>query len=133
MELFISFNDLLLRSHRMPIEFKGELSLFRAAFLWESDFFNPDSQKRRSLGVCRPTDYGGFRTEKPEAGISSPLQLTPVEKEAVVEKKKLEPQLSHRQISGSLRAAGYWISPSSCYRILKPLGWLSSFSLREAP
>jgi putative transposase len=56
-----------------------------------------------------------------------------VEKQAVVEKKEIEPQLSHRQISGSLRSEGYWISPSSCYRILKPLGWVSPPTLREAP
>lgn len=51
----------------------------------------------------------------------------------MVEKKKQEPQLSHRQISGWLRPAGYWVSPSSCYRILKPLGWVCSPTLREAP
>jgi putative transposase len=90
-------------------------------------------QALRSLGICRSTDYGWFRAKKPKEGISSPLQLTPVEKEAVVKKKKQEPQLSHRQISGSLRSMGYWIRPSSCYRILKPLGWISSFALREAP
>ena len=59
-------------------------------------------QALRSLGICRSTDYGWFRAKKPKEGISSPLQLTPVEKEAVVKKKKQEPQLSHRQISGSL-------------------------------
>jgi putative transposase len=59
--------------------------------------------------------------------------LTPGEKQAVVEKKKREPQLSHRQISGWLRPQGYWVSSSSCYRILKALGWVSSPTLREAP
>jgi putative transposase len=59
--------------------------------------------------------------------------LTSVEKQAVIAKKKLEPQLSHRRISGSLRPEGYWVSPSSCYRILKPLGWVSLPNLREAP
>jgi len=90
-------------------------------------------QALKNLGVCRSTYYGWLRTKRPKEATASPLQLTLVEKQAVVEKKKMEPQLSHRQISGSLRPEGYWVSPSSCYRILKPLGWISSFSLREAP
>ena len=87
----------------------------------------------KDLGVCRSTYYGWFRASRAKEVPSSPLQLTPVEKQAVVEKKELEPQLSHRQISGSLRSGGHWVSPSSCYRILKPLGWISSPRLREAP
>jgi putative transposase len=68
-----------------------------------------------------------------KGAVPSSRQLTLVEKQAVVEKKKMEPQLSHRHISGSLRPEGYWVSPSSCYRILKTLGWIGSSSLREAP
>lgn len=90
-------------------------------------------QVLKNLGVCRSTYYGWLRAGRPKEVFSSPQQLTPVEKQAVVEKKELEPQLSHRQISGSLRSEGHWVSPSSCYRILKPLGWISSSSLREAP
>ena len=90
-------------------------------------------QVLKNLGVCRSTYYGWFRASRPKEVPSSPMQLTPVEKQAVVEKKELEPQLSHRQISGSLRSEGHWVSPSSCYRLLKPLGWISSPSLREAP
>jgi putative transposase len=90
-------------------------------------------QGLKSLGVCRSTYYGWLRAKKPKETTPSLLQLTPVEKQAVVEKKKLEPQLSHRQISGSLRPEGCWVSSSSCYRILKPLGWISSPNLREAP
>jgi hypothetical protein len=90
-------------------------------------------QALRSLGVCRSTYYGWLRGKKAREAKPSFLQLIPVERQAVVEKKKLEPQLSHRQISGSLRPEGYWVSSSSCYRILKPLGWISSSTLREAP
>jgi transposase InsO family protein len=50
-----------------------------------------------------------------------------------VEKKKEDPELSHRQISGSLRLMDYWISPSTCYRILKSRGWISMATLREVP
>jgi len=63
----------------------------------------------------------------------SVLCLTELEQQAIVEKKKTEPQMSHRQISGYLRSYGYWISPSSCYRILKSLGWVSPSKLRESP
>ena len=90
-------------------------------------------QALKNLGVCRSTYYGWMRESRPQQILSAPLQLTLVEKQAVIEKKKQEPQLSHRQISGSLRPEGYWVSPSSCYRILKPLGWISSPCLREAP
>ena len=90
-------------------------------------------QTLKNLGVCRSTYYGWLRGKKMKETAPSSLELTPVERQAVVEKKKLEPQLSHRQISGSLRPEGHWISPSSCYRILKPLGWISSANLREAP
>jgi len=90
-------------------------------------------QTLKNLGVCRSTYYGWLRGKKAKEAAPSVLQLTPVEKQAVVEKKKTEPELSHRQISGSLRPKGHWISPSSCYRILKPLGWISSPNLREAP
>ncbi len=90
-------------------------------------------QTLKNLGVCRSTYYGWLRARIPKCALSSPLQLTPAEREAVVEKKKQEPQLSHRQISGWLRPEGYWVSPSSCYRILKHLGWVSSPVLREAP
>jgi len=61
------------------------------------------------------------------------LGLTAEEQYAIIEKKKAEPQLSHRQISGSLRQAGHWISPSSCYRRLKALGWVMAACLRTAP
>jgi putative transposase len=90
-------------------------------------------QALKNLGVCRSSYYGWLRAKKATQATSSPLQLTQVEKQAVVDKKQLEPQLSHRRISGSLRPEGYWISSSSCYRIFKALGWISSPNLREAP
>ena len=64
---------------------------------------------------------------------TSILTLTDSEEQAVIEKKQTDPQLSHRQISGSLRPEGYYVSPSSCYRILKARGWVWAQSLREAP
>jgi hypothetical protein len=61
------------------------------------------------------------------------MGLTEAERQAVIDKKKAEPQMSHRTISGFLRHDGHWISPSSCYRVLKPLGWIFRTNLREAP
>jgi putative transposase len=85
------------------------------------------------LGVCRSTYYGWLRGSSSLSRKASPWQLTPPEKEAVIQQKEREPYLSHRQVSGSLRPQGYWVSPSSCYRLLKPLGWVSPPTLREAP
>ena len=87
----------------------------------------------KALGVARSTYYGWLRGQKVSSRPLFPIQLTPLEKEAVIEKKKQEPQLSHRQISGSLRLEDYGVSPSTCYRILKSRGWVSTVTLREAP
>jgi transposase len=80
------------------------------------------SEVLKSLGVRRSTYYGWLQNPKASQGKSSSLELMPMEREAVIQKKQQEPQWSHRQISGVLRPAGHWISPSTCYRILKPLG-----------
>lgn len=93
----------------------------------------PKAEILRALGVCRSTYYGWLRQEQKAQKAASILALTDSEEQAVIEKKQTEPQLSHRQISGSLRQEGYYVSPSSCYRILKELGWIWPQSLREAP
>ena len=64
-------------------------------------------QALKNLDICRSTYYGWLRAKKPTDATASPWRLTPVEKQAMVEKKQLEPQLSHRRISGSLRPEGY--------------------------
>lgn len=87
----------------------------------------------RTLGVSRSTYYGWLKKELKVSKTTSILALTDSEEQAVIEKKQTEPQLSHRQISGVLREEGYYISPSSCYRILKELDWIWPQSLREAP
>ena len=86
----------------------------------------------RSLGVCRSSYYAWLRADRSERPPSI-LRLTDSERQAVLEKKQTEPQLSPRKISGHLRHQGLWISPSSCYRILKGKGWMISPDLREAP
>jgi len=88
----------------------------------------------RCLGVCRSTYYEWLsKTHKPYVKRPSVLKIVEAEREAVIEKKKQWPHLSHRQISGYLRHDGYWVSESSCYRILNALGWIFPRPLREAP
>jgi hypothetical protein len=84
------------------------------------------------MGICRSTYYGWLSVS---GSVESPSthRLTGCEREAVVSKKKTAPHLSHRQISGYLRHEGFLISPSSCYRILRNLGWVEPQSLRQAP
>jgi putative transposase len=101
----------------------------------EALFFQgtPKTEILRTLGVSRSTYYGWLKKERKVKKSPSILVLTDSEEQAVIEKKQAEPQLSHRQISGVLRQEGYYISPSSCYRILKELDWVWPQSLREAP
>jgi putative transposase len=93
----------------------------------------PKAEILRSLTVSRSTYYGWLKKEQKAPKAASILALTDPEEQAVIEKKQAEPQLSHRQISGVIRQEGYYVSPSSCYRILKELGWIWPQSLREAP
>jgi transposase InsO family protein len=51
----------------------------------------------------------------------------------VVSLKERKPYLSHRQVSGFLRHAQVWVSASTCYRILRPLGLVFTRAFREAP
>jgi transposase InsO family protein len=55
------------------------------------------------------------------------------EQEAIINKKRKDPHLSHRKISGLLRKDGYWISASSCYRVLRSIGWVWPREFRAAP
>ena len=87
----------------------------------------------KALGVCRSTYYGWLKPRNASSRRDSILRLTDAEREAVINQKKEQPQLSHRKISGYIRSDGFWVSPSSCYRILKALGWVESQKLREAP
>jgi transposase InsO family protein len=86
-----------------------------------------------ALGVGRSTYYGWRNVERGNARKPSMARLTDAEYTAVVEYKKTQPQVSHRQLSGYLRFQQVWVSPSSCYRILKALGWIEPRWCREAP
>ena len=93
----------------------------------------PKAEILRTLGVSRSTYYGWLNKGRKTPKSASILALTDSEEKAVIDKKQAEPQFSHRQISGALRHEGHYISPSSCYRILKGLGWVWPQSLRQAP
>jgi putative transposase len=93
----------------------------------------PKSQILKALGVCRSTYYEWTKERGASQRKLSALSLTVYEKQAIIDKKKTQAELTHRKISGSLRHDGFWISPSSCYRVLKPLGWVLHQDLREAP
>ena len=85
------------------------------------------------LGVCRSSYYGWQKRKHDPPRKPSIQCLTAAERVAIIEHKKHQPQLSHRQISGYLRCDGVWVSPSSSYRTLKALGWVEPRLLREAP
>nr|HID57612.1 hypothetical protein [Desulfobacterales bacterium] len=67
-----------------------------------------------------PHIIGGFRAGS-HLGKSICAGLRGAEKQALIEKKKRYSHSSHRQISGYLAHEGYWVSESSCYRILRVL------------
>jgi len=87
----------------------------------------------KTLGVCRSSYYGWQKRQHDPPRKPSIQSLTATERAAIIEQKKANPQLSHRQISGHLRCNGVWVSPSSSYRTLKALGWVDPYFLREAP
>jgi putative transposase len=90
-------------------------------------------QALKTLGVCRSSYYGWQKRQHDPPRKPSIQCLTAAERAVIIEQKKANPQLSHRQISGYLRCEGFWVSPSSSYRMLKALGWVEPRLYREAP
>jgi len=90
-------------------------------------------QALKTLGVCRASYYGWQKRRHDTPRGISVQRLMTAERKAIIECKKAQPQLSHRQISGYLRCDGFWVSPSSSYRILKARGWVEPRLFREAP
>lgn len=87
----------------------------------------------KTLGVCRSTYYFWLKDQNSKSKEPSVQRLTDSERQAIIEKKKDQPQLSHRKLSGYLRSGGVWVSSSSCYRLLKSFGWVLPQKLRSAP
>jgi putative transposase len=88
----------------------------------------------KQIGICRSTYYSWLSPQKTTPRPASVLRLTESERTAISAHKQQQPQLSHRKISGYLRTENIWVSATSCYRVLKSLGWVSAAeNLREAP
>lgn len=84
------------------------------------------------LGVARSTYYG-WRSQPGRDARVAINALLPEEREAILKKKRQEPHLRHRMISGALRHEGVWVSPSSCYRVLSAEDLVEPPERREAP
>lgn len=94
----------------------------------------------RQLGVARSTFYSwrwAGERRRPSA-VDGPQRRTvntllPEERDAIIREKQGSPHLRHRVISGLLRHADIWVSPSSCYRILRAEDLIEPYERREAP
>lgn len=97
----------------------------------------PISRVLKDLGIPRGSYYRWLEGCSVVEGLGSRegggIALMPEEVRAIIEAKKKEPWLSHRQISGLLRQEGIWVSESSCYRVLNGQGWVEGRELRERP
>ena len=68
------------------------------------------TQALKILGVCRSTYYSWLKDQNKKSKEPSVQRLTDAERQAIIEKKKDQPQLSHRKLSGYLRSGGVWVS-----------------------
>lgn len=84
------------------------------------------------LGVARSTYYA-WQCPSHGAARVAVNALMPAEREAILAKKRKEPHLRHRTISGELRHEDVWVSPSSCYRVLSAEDLVEPYERREAP
>lgn len=88
----------------------------------------------KQIGIGRSSYYSWLSPQKTAPRPASVQRLTESERTAIIAYKQQQPHLSHRKISGYLRAENIWVSATSCYRVLKSLGWVSAAdNLREAP
>lgn len=87
----------------------------------------------QGLRVPRSTFYF-WRSDKDRKSLSRACNaLLEDETQSIVSMKEHEAHLSHRHISGLLRHRDIWVSPSSCYRVLKSRGMVWEWTLRESP
>ena len=85
------------------------------------------------LKVPRSTFYSWKNNKINKSHPISSNALLEGETKSVISMKDKQPHLSHRLISGLLRHENVWVSPSSCYRILKSQELVWEWTLREAP
>ena len=87
----------------------------------------------RGLRVPRSTFYY-WRSDKTRGTRQAASNaLLEDETRRIVSMKEDQAHLSHRHISGLLRGQDVWVSPSSCYRVLKSRGLVWEWTLRESP
>ena len=85
------------------------------------------------LKVPRSTFYSWKSHTANKTRPTSSNALLDSETNSVISMKEKQTHLCHRQISGLLRHENVWVSPSSCYRILKSEGLIWEWILRDAP
>lgn len=61
------------------------------------------------------------------------FKLTPAEENMIVATKEQNLDKRHRQIQGLIQQSGYYISPSSVFKVLKKHGLVEEFERRESP
>ena len=87
----------------------------------------------KGLRVPRSTFYFWKSDKAHKTRPASSNALLEHETKSVLSMKEDQAHLSHRRISGLLRHQDVWVSPSSCYRILKSQDLVWEWTLREAP
>lgn len=121
--------------YRVSIEYKTEVVEFVER---QKELGQPRSKTLEGLEVSSSTYYAwkkliqnGPKVNK--ARKSHPAKLTPAEKDLIVATKHNHPSLRHRQIQGLIQSDGFYISPSSVFKVLKSHGLVEPFERREAP
>jgi len=83
------------------------------------------------LEVNSTTYYSWFSQK--DSRPPSVLRILPEERNAIIDLKQDEPQLSHRMIAGYLRHDNIWVSDSTSYNVLKQEGLIEKTTYRQAP
>jgi putative transposase len=86
----------------------------------------------RQLGVAKSTFYS-WRPAVDGEQRRTVNRLLSEERAAIINAQQGSPHLRHRVISGLLRHEDIWVSPSSCYRILRAEDLIEPYERREAP
>ena len=92
----------------------------------------------RNVKVAK-SSYFSWKKKLASEGLATsvqkrhPFALTPAEEAMVLSTKEKNMDMRHRQIQGLIQQTGYYISPSSVFKVLKSHGLVEPFERREAP
>lgn len=91
-----------------------------------------------NINVAKSSYYSWKqKLKKQESGENNkkvhPLKISPAEEQLVLDTKHQHMDKRHRQIQGIIQQAGYYISASSVFKILKANQLVQEFERREAP